>query len=197
MGRFAHTDPPLLCRIFSRPEPPIPASALVESRRMSDKKQHSFSNFRPIIPRSLSGNLNPHLSIDSNQMAMPVCDQDFSTTKKSSLRSYLSIPYDPATYFFMRYGSSFNQFPQMRCNESPERRAAAFQFSVVHLQTVLALAKKLLTKEILTFLDEEAQEVCWHKCNNNSSIILILLVRCRCTTHHKFKYSLIGRSVRL
>lgn len=46
----------------------------------------------------------------------------------------------------------------MRCNESPERRAG-MQFTVVHLQSVLALAKKLLTKEILTFLDEEAQQV--------------------------------------
>jgi len=46
----------------------------------------------------------------------------------------------------------------MRCNESPERRAG-MQFTVVHLQSVLALAKKLLTKEILTFLDEEAQHV--------------------------------------
>jgi len=46
----------------------------------------------------------------------------------------------------------------MRCNESPERRAG-MQFTVVHLQSVLALAKKLLTKDILTFLDEEAQQV--------------------------------------
>ncbi|KZC07783.1 Phosphatidylinositol 4-kinase alpha [Dufourea novaeangliae] len=156
MGRFACTDPPLLCRIFPKPEPP-PSVPKTEMRLTSDKKQYSFSNFRPIIPRSLSGNLNPHPAID-NAPNLLTGDQDLPYAKRPSLQSYSSVPYDPAVYFFSRYGSSFNQFPQMRCNESPERRAG-MQFSVVHLQSVLALAKKLLTKEILTFLDEEAQQV--------------------------------------
>ncbi|XP_053985852.1 phosphatidylinositol 4-kinase alpha isoform X1 [Hylaeus volcanicus] len=156
MGRFACTDPPLLCRIFPKPEPPL-SVANTETHLTSEKKQHSFPNFRPIIPRSLSGNLNPHPAID-NTPSLLTGDYDFPCAKRPSLHSYSSVPYDPATYFFSRYGSSFNQFPQMRCNESPERRAG-MQFSVVHLQSVLALAKKLLTKEILTFLDEEANQI--------------------------------------
>lgn len=156
MGRFAYTDPPLLCRIFPRMEPPL-SIPNTEMRLTLDKKHHSFSNFRPIIPRSLSGNLNPHPTIDTTPNLL-TGDHDYSCAKRPSLQSYSSVPYDPATYFFSRYGSSFNQFPQMRCNESPERRAG-MQFNVVHLQSVLALAKKLLTKEILTFLDEEAQQV--------------------------------------
>lgn len=156
MGRFAYTDPPLLCRIFPRPEPPLSVPK-VEMRLTLDKKQHSFSNFRPIIPRSLSGNFNPHPAIDTAPSLL-IGDHEYSCAKRPSLQSYSSVPYDPATYFFTRYGSSFNQFPQMRCNESPERRAA-MQFNVVHLQSVLALAKKLLTKEILMFLDEETQQV--------------------------------------
>ncbi|XP_015180131.1 PREDICTED: phosphatidylinositol 4-kinase alpha isoform X1 [Polistes dominula] len=156
MGRFACTDPPLLCRIFPRPETPV-SFTNTETRLTSDKKQHSFSNFRPIIPRSLSGNLNPYPPID-NTPALLTADSDYSTIKRPSLQSFSSVPYDPVTYFFSRYGSSFNQFPQMRCNESPEKRAA-MQFNVVHLQSVLALAKKLLTKDILNFLDEEAQQV--------------------------------------
>lgn len=156
MGRFACTDPPLLCRIFPRPETPVTFTN-TETRLTLDKKQHSFSNFRPIIPRSLSGNLNPYPPID-NTPALLTADSDFTCIKRPSLQSFSSVPYDPVTYFFSRYGSSFNQFPQMRCNESPEKRAA-MQFNVVHLQSVLALAKKLLTKDILTFLDEEAQQV--------------------------------------
>lgn len=156
MGRFASTDPPLLCRIFPKPTPPLTIPN-TETRSTSDKKQYSFSNFRPIIPRSLSGNLNPHPNID-NAPSLLIGDHDNPCDKRPSLNSYTSVPYDPVTYFFSRYGSSFNQFPQMRCNESPERRAG-MHFSVVHLQSVLALAKKLLTKEILTFLDEEAQQV--------------------------------------
>ncbi|XP_015600220.1 phosphatidylinositol 4-kinase alpha isoform X2 [Cephus cinctus] len=156
MGRFASFEPPLLCRIFPRPVPPLATTN--QNRSVHDKKLRSFSNFRPIIPRSLSGNLNPHLSIDSAQAAMQSTDYDYPVKKRPSLQSFLSVPYDPTTYFFTRYGSSFNQFPQMRCNESPERRAG-LQFSVVHLQSILALAKKLLTKETLAFLDEEAEQV--------------------------------------
>ncbi|KAG7197176.1 hypothetical protein KM043_007256 [Ampulex compressa] len=155
MGRFVCVDPPLLCRIFPRPEPPLSASN-AESRQIMDKKQQRFSNFRPIIPRSLSGNLNPHPPLDSASLL--AADHDYPCAKRPSLQSFLSVPYDPATYFFRKYGSSYNQFPQMRCNESPERRAG-MQFNVVHLQSVLALAKKLLTKETLVFLDEEAQQV--------------------------------------
>lgn len=172
MGRFACTDPPLLCRIFPRRGKPSPASS-TENRSMPDKKQHSFSNFRPIIPRSLSGNFNA--CIDSTLLGYD--SHDYHCGKRPSLQSYLSVPYDPTTYFFSRYGSSFNQFPQMRCNESPERRAG-MQFTVVHLQSVLALAKKLLTKEILTFLDEEAQQVSTFKLYVARSDCVVLNSNC-------------------
>ncbi|XP_034943088.1 phosphatidylinositol 4-kinase alpha [Chelonus insularis] len=154
MGRFACVDPPLLCRIFPPREPPIKISC---NEPPPNKRHLSFSNFRPIIPRSLSGNLNPHVTIDSAQSTFSTID-DYHAGKRPSFQSYLSIPYDPSTYFFTRYGSSFNQFPQMRCNESPEKRTGLL-FGIVHLQSVLALAKKLLTKDMLKFLDEEAQQI--------------------------------------
>lgn len=153
MGRFATVDPPLLCRIFPQPEPPVKNNC----EASPNKRHRSFSNFRPIIPRSLSGNLNTHLSIDSTHSASTT-GEDYAPVKRPSLHSYLSVPYDPSTYFFTRYGSCFNQFPQMRCNESPEKRTGLL-FSIVHLQSVLALAKKLLTKDTLAFLDDEAQQI--------------------------------------
>ncbi|CAH0713580.1 unnamed protein product, partial [Brenthis ino] len=69
-----------------------------------------------------------------------------------------SVPYDPTTYFFHKFGSSYNQFPYMRFSESPEKRINV-QFYVTYLQSILSLAKKLLTKELLAFLDEEAEDI--------------------------------------
>lgn len=157
MGRFTYVDPPLLCRLFPRPKPPV--GAFISDRSiLVDKKEHYFSNFRPIIPRSLSGNFNFHLLADSASVSLSNNDYDNSTVKRPSLQSYSSVPYDPSNFFFHKYGSSFNQFPQVRQSESPDRKSS-LQFSVVHLQSVLALAKKLLTKDTLAFLDEEAQLV--------------------------------------
>jgi len=46
MGRFCTNDPPLLCRLFPRPEPPIPTAACGEVSQLN--KQRSFSNFRSV-----------------------------------------------------------------------------------------------------------------------------------------------------
>ncbi|KAK7873127.1 hypothetical protein R5R35_006354 [Gryllus longicercus] len=152
MGRYCTSDPPLLCRLFPRTEPPVPN---LNSSECSLLKKRSFSNFRSIIPRSLSGNLpsSDVVSLGSLDSA----DVHIGTTKRPSLQTYPSVPYDPTTYFFSKYGSSFNQFPHMRLNDSIEKKTMLF--SIVHLQSVLALAKKLLTKDMLSFLDDQAAEV--------------------------------------
>jgi hypothetical protein len=46
MGRFCTSDPPLLCRIFPRPEPPIPIATCSEVGQLNKKR--SFSNFRSV-----------------------------------------------------------------------------------------------------------------------------------------------------
>lgn len=70
-----------------------------------------------------------------------------------------STPYfDPTTYFFSKFGSSFNQFPHLRVSDTCEKKSKLL-FPVHHLQTILALAKKLLTKEILAFFNEQSFEV--------------------------------------
>ncbi|XP_073948128.1 phosphatidylinositol 4-kinase III alpha [Choristoneura fumiferana] len=154
MGRFATIDPPLLCRLFPQPPSPVKNKEPEPNFEYStlDKKR-KFNQFRPIIPRSLSGNLNPVERIMENGN-----DTVDGTLKRGSLHSYHSVPYDPTTYFFHKFGSSFNQFPYMRFSESPERRVNV-QFYVTYLQSILSLAKKILTKDLLAFLDEEAEDI--------------------------------------
>ncbi|CAK1590125.1 unnamed protein product [Parnassius mnemosyne] len=157
MGRYATVDPPLLCRLFPQPPSPVKAKEPEPTFEYStlDKKR-KFNQFRSIIPRSLSGNLNPNN--ENMENGTDATDSSGGTLKRSSLHSYSSVPYDPTTYFFNKFGSSFNQFPYMRFSESPEKRINV-QFYVTYLQCILSLAKKLLTKDLLAFLDEEAEDI--------------------------------------
>lgn len=158
MGRFATVDPPLLCRLFPSPTSPVKTKEpeLNFEYATIDKKRR-FNQFRLIIPRSLSGNLTPVNDIRTVN-GSDVVDSANNTMKRGSLHSYSSVPYDPTTYFFSKFGSSFNQFPYMRFSESPEKRTSV-QFYVTYLQTILTLAKKILTKDLLRFLDEEAEDI--------------------------------------
>ncbi|CAH1641032.1 unnamed protein product [Spodoptera littoralis] len=158
MGRYATVDPPLLCRLFPQPPSPVKTKEPEPNFEYStlDKKR-KFNQFRPIIPRSLSGNLNPNNEI-LLENGTDAVDSTGGTLKRGSLHSYNSVPYDPTTYFFHKFGSSFNQFPYMRFSESPEKRINV-QFYVTYLQSILSLAKKMLTKDLLAFLDEEAEDI--------------------------------------
>lgn len=158
MGRYATIEPPLLCRLFPQPSSPVKSKEPEPSFEYStlDKKR-KFNQFRPIIPRSLSGNLNPNTE-NAVENGIDTVDNTGGTLKRGSYHSYNSVPYDPTTYFFHKFGSSFNQFPYMRLSESPEKKINV-QFYVTYLQSILSLAKKLLTKDLLSFLDEEAEDI--------------------------------------
>ncbi|CAK1541773.1 unnamed protein product [Leptosia nina] len=158
MGRYPTVEPSLLCRLFPQPSSPMRSKEPEPNFEYAtlDKKRR-FNQFRPIIPRSLSGNLNPNTEI-AIENGSDTVDSGRGTLKRSSLQSYHSVPYDPTTYFFHKFGSSFNQFPHMRFPESPEKRIGV-PFYVTYLQSILSLAKKLLTRDLLAFLDEEAEDI--------------------------------------
>lgn len=157
MGRYAHTSPPLLCRIF--PPNTIPSANKVKTQTpimnqtSSLHRQQSLSQFRSIIPRSLSGGLSCEALDDAISDAT-----DSPNRRPPKLQTYNSVPYDPTTYFFSKYGSSFNQFPNMRFYETPEKKQR-IHFKIQHLQSIFAIAKRLLTKETLEFLDEQANDI--------------------------------------
>lgn len=153
MGRYAHSSPPLLCRIF--PPITIPSVSKTATTITSQpplERQQSLSQFRSIIPRSLSGGLSCEALDDATS------DEADSTNRPHKLQSYYSVPYDPTSYFFSKYGSSFNQFQNMRFNETPEKKQK-IAFKMQHLQSIFAIAKRLLTKETLVHLDEQASDI--------------------------------------
>lgn len=79
--------------------------------------------------------------------------EELLTSKKSESQSY-----DPETHFFRKFGSSFNQFPYMRFYEGGSKTPKIL-FPIQHLQVILNIAKNLLTKEMLGFLDEQSIEI--------------------------------------
>lgn len=151
MGRYAQSNPPLLCRLYPRPEMPVIKPAEVTPPTAYERQSSSFSHFRSIIPRSMSGGLNAD-TVDGKSPSKS------SPKSRASLNTFYSVPYDATTYFFAKYGSSFNQFPNMRFYETPQKKPE-IQFAIQHLQTIFAIAKKLLTKETLEHLDEQAGDI--------------------------------------
>lgn len=67
--------------------------------------------------------------------------------------------FDPTTHFFQKFGSSFFQFPHMRFAGDTNSSRETILFPLKHLQSVLGIAKKLLTKDMLVFLDGQAHEM--------------------------------------
>lgn len=165
IGRYAVKEPPLLCRMYPVPEKPVVKTTSLEQALLNDSQKFS-PNFRPIIPRSMSGSLNID-TIDSKKgTSTPSASPRKSdpTTANKKLFSYYSVPYDPARYFFTKFGSSFNQFPNMRSfevesdSESQSKRDK-IQFPINYLQQIFAFSKKLLAKEVLEYLDEKACDI--------------------------------------
>uniref|UniRef100_T1J2J9 Thymidine kinase, cytosolic n=1 Tax=Strigamia maritima TaxID=126957 RepID=T1J2J9_STRMM len=161
LGRASNQAPPLLCRMFPNPKNPIP----IQMEPKLEKKR-SFTTFRPIIPRSLSSIFPSTLNLATVSIHNVGLDLPFSRMS-STPSSLTSIPIqtnglnqqqiDPTTYYFSKYGSSFGQIATIETMDPSEENP--FNFSIVHLQAVLSNAKKLLTKQLLQYLDDQALDI--------------------------------------
>nr|XP_029724592.1 phosphatidylinositol 4-kinase alpha-like [Aedes albopictus] len=147
MGRYATADPPLLCRLFPRDEIPSPKSQETPLARTESKSNNAISQFRSIIPRSMSGRLTAELNEEK--------------TPKNNARNLI-----PITRYRMtrRLISSPNMDPASISSRTcgfvtHRKRKNRLQFPINHLQAIFALAKKLLTKETLEHLDEQAGDI--------------------------------------
>lgn len=162
IGRFAVKEPPLLCRMYPLPEKPLIKASAPEQAMLNDSQKFS-PNFRPIIPRSMSGSLNIEAIEPKKGTSTPSASPRRSEpTPIKKIFSYYSAPYDPTRYFFTKFGSSFNQFPNMRSFDSDSEsqiKRDKIQFPSNHLQQIFAYSKKLLAKEVLEYLDEKAGDI--------------------------------------
>ncbi|CAG0882290.1 unnamed protein product [Darwinula stevensoni] len=156
MGRGCGTESPLLCHLF--PPPPLTSTfpspealAALPLRKDSRKPSNlpSFGKFRPIIPRSLSGNFPPY---DIPSIATSESGTQVRTFTRSSAAE-LEHPRasNIQTYFFHRYGSSF----QGVASET----SSPLRLTLAQLKAVLTMAKRLLTRDLLHFLDDQALDV--------------------------------------
>lgn len=148
LGRAA--TPPLFCQLFPPPPVPIIPPPLPRSSSSSGNtlpKQRTFNSFRPIVPSSLS---------ELNKRARDLGHSLHSEgVWKSSFDTQASGGYDPTTYFFNKYGSSYSQM----LGTGLLKFSSPLVLSISKLQAVLSLAKRLLTRDLLQFLDTQAAEV--------------------------------------
>lgn len=138
MGRFGNPSEPLFLKLFPKPSPPISTTAKSATNGIPSKNNRSFSNFRSIIPQSLSA------TVFANIEAFPYQPANSSSQWKDG--------YVPVKYF-RDFGSSFDVY-------SGPLNGSAIQYSVQHLETILQLARScLLDKSVLRFLDGLAGEL--------------------------------------
>lgn len=144
MGRFCSPDRPLICHIYPKPKPPK------EKTAEKDVENHSgFNRFRSIIPRSLSGNFTN----------LPKTKGVDELDCKRVTRNHSFGNYDITTYFFTKFGSSFNQFPSLKIGDAPIKKEERIVFPLPRLQQILTLSKQLLIKDTLKFLDQQSVEI--------------------------------------
>ncbi|KAG1666136.1 Phosphatidylinositol 4-kinase alpha [Nymphon striatum] len=149
-GRASEAGLALFSRIF--PAPTNPVIKYVQSPENVSTPGGSFNTFRPIIPRSLSSNY-----MSSSELLVPNSSTDHLDNKNErTLQSQSSIGYNPQTYFFFKYGSSFGKIVPI----GTEDYENPLKLNINHLQAILAIAKKILAKDFLKFVDDQATDIC-------------------------------------
>lgn len=140
-------------------------------------KKQTMPNIQKLFPRSLS-NLSTNATWTAGMMTTRDSGADLlslsslaaGATRGSSFQSQnpnsANDVHRETHYFFFKFGSCFDLVPGIHSYSDDDDKqndaasvAKAFVVSIVHLQSTLSLAKKLLTKELLHRLDELAGEM--------------------------------------
>ncbi|XP_077996530.1 phosphatidylinositol 4-kinase alpha-like [Glandiceps talaboti] len=192
MGRSSSDHTFLFSQLFPPPGSPTTIQA-------GDEKfisvRRSFSTFRPIISRSMSQTLkNVNPPDGSISPVSPTVEDKYSPTRhtqpvdkeeeKQRLRNK-RYGFDPTTHLFSVVGSSFPRVKPVMAWE--EEKRPPIKFNVQQLQIILQLAKKLMNKDILKFLDnalldylgegKEDKQFIYHSFSETINVAIVTLLR--------------------
>ena len=149
MGRVSESNTPLFSRLFPPPPQPDLSTYTYKKPTIPQSPKKSFSQFRPIIPRSLSSNI---LSVEASKQPAFSSQYDLTVTSISSLTSNRrspspvdapggenanSEPDDPYYILMNRVGSGFEKEESSANDNSDENDG--LRFSSTQLQTLLTL----------------------------------------------------------
>eukprot|EP00094_Tigriopus_californicus_P003842 TCALIF_03698-PA protein Name:"Similar to PI4KA Phosphatidylinositol 4-kinase alpha (Homo sapiens)" AED:0.07 eAED:0.07 QI:1/0.8/0.75/0.93/0.86/0.93/16/174/2161 len=169
VGRFSYGHDFLTTQLY----PPKKQPTLPRCGGLPQHRWKTFSNFRSIIPRSLSNTFQISSHNPFDQGADNVVDLSFRPSLRTDLMVHQSqmqsadrkkvafqsqqsvVPYDPTTYFFHKPGSSFNQLqaPLTHTVQEYWTESNKVTFSVEQVQDIFREVCRTLTKETLDFLN--------------------------------------------
>jgi len=186
MGRFT---PPaedfLLSKLYPRSAPGCMGKSSLgpgQGEPDPDDKIKGYSNFRSIIPRSLSSTFQTGSPLISSMSSDSVVDLSFRPNlrtdlmchqsekqrdkerdKKLAFQSQVSVqPYDPTTYFFHKFGSSFNQLQAPLTKTATSSRvdkSGLLSLKETMIRNIFQMILKFLAKDLLDYLDNLADDI--------------------------------------
>ncbi|RWS14888.1 phosphatidylinositol 4 kinase-like protein [Dinothrombium tinctorium] len=175
---------PLFLRLF--PVPPAPPlvdqsqnfsgvsisySSLGKSNSGSLSKKQTLPNFQRLLPRSfstLSTSATWTAGLSSRDSGADLLSLSSVSAFQSRASSFqyqpLSIMNDSVgetRIFFFKFGSCYSQLTRNDETEfsNLENTEKPFSFSLLHLQKILSVSKRILSRELLQSLDELASDV--------------------------------------
>ena len=145
MGRFTLEESPKFCQLFSENEkiPVIGNNSSMDKEKLN-RSDKLFFNYRSI---------NSHILTNDIVQIQNEGDRSFQSIH-SNFQHEGSF-YSPKCW--NPYSLNLHQFLKQHYKKSGNE--SSYKFNLIHLQSILALAKKILTKTVLSVIDDETNQV--------------------------------------
>ncbi|KAK3083088.1 hypothetical protein FSP39_013642 [Pinctada imbricata] len=163
LGRSSNDHQPLISRLFPSESLVKKASAVTVEK----ENDRSVTGFRAILPRTMSSQLlNLDATTPTSPSGVPVFD--FPTHRgreRSPSPMSHSLPekpgqtndLDPAVHYFCKIGSNFTATKPWGLEIIPETNHLKFSSNL--LQRLLSLTKRILSKKVITRVNDQVKEM--------------------------------------